>query len=69
MSSNLPYTESAIHAQLRHEQSRAYIMNLNKLSNEAQMYADMEEEATKVKQPVLIYALDANSIPDCDFVF
>ena len=73
MNSNLPYTESAIHAQLRHEQSKAYIMNLNKLSDEAQMYADMEAdmeaETTKVNQPVLIYALDANSIPDCDFVF
>lgn len=73
MNNNLPYTESAIHVQLRHEQNRAYILSLGKLSDEAQMYADMEAdmeaEAPKVKQPVLVYALDPNSIPDCDFVF
>ena len=69
MNSNLPYTESAIHVQLRHEQDRAYILSLGKLSDEAQMYADMEAEAPKVKQPVLIYALDVSNIPDCDFVF
>ena len=71
MNSNLPYTESAIHVQLRHEQYKARILNLGKLSDEEQMYADMvvEEATCKVNQPVLIYALDANSIPDCEFVF
>ena len=72
MYSNLPYTESAIHEQLRHEQNRAWILNLGKLSDEEQMYADMYTEAmvhAKPNQPVLVYALDANSIPDCEFVF
>ena len=71
MNNNLPYTESAISVQLRHEQNKAQILNLGKLSDEEQMYADMvvEEATYKVNQPVLIYALDANSIPDCEFVF
>ena len=69
MNSNLPYTESAIHVQLRHEQDRAYILSLGKLSDEQQMYVDMEAEAPKVNQLVLIYAFDASNIPDCDFVF
>ena len=70
MNSNLPYTESAIQAQLRYERYKARILNIGKLSDEEQMYADMEVEATyKVNQPVLICDFDANSIPDCEFVF